>query len=102
MIAEEASIKQNVQVIFTAPYADIRRVSEATENLLVFAPHMDDIPVGRGLADVLPESVRAAGADGVMLNHVEKQLTYVKLRTQLNGLKIRYANIAACRFNSRK
>jgi triosephosphate isomerase len=87
LIAEEASIKHNVQVIFTAPYADIRRVSEATENLLVFAPHMDDIPVGRGLADVLPESVRAAGADGVMLNHVEKQLTYVKLKNTVKRAK---------------
>ena len=83
MIADEASRKHDVQVIFTAPYADIRRVAENTKNLIVFAPHMDDIPVGRGLADILPESVRAAGADGVMLNHVEKQLTYVKLRSTM-------------------
>ena len=32
---------------------------------------MDNIEVGRGLAAVLPESLRAAGAQGVMLNHVE-------------------------------
>lgn len=83
LIAEEASKKHGVQVIFTSPYPDIRRVAEATENLIVFAPHMDDIPIGRGLADVLPESVRAAGADGVMLNHVEKPLTYVKLKSTM-------------------
>jgi len=79
LIAEEASIKHRVQVIYTVPYADIRRVADATRNLIIFAPHMDDIPIGRGLADVLPESVRAAGADGVMLNHVEKPLTYAKM-----------------------
>lgn len=80
LIAEEASKKHQVQIIYTAPYADLRRVAEATTELLVFAPHMDPLPVGRGLADVLPESVRAAGSDGVMLNHVEKQLTYVTLK----------------------
>jgi len=91
LIAEEASIKHDVQVIFTAPFPDIRRVAEATENLIVFAPSMDDIPVGRGLADILPESVRAAGADGVMLNHIEKQLTYLKLKNTVeraNGLQM--------------
>lgn len=87
LIADEASARHNVQVIFTAPYADIRRVAEHTKNLIVFAPHMDDIPVGRGLADVLPESVRAAGADGVMLNHVEKPLTYVKLKNTVQRAK---------------
>jgi len=87
LIAEEASVKHNVQVIYTAPFPDIRRVAEATKQLIVFAPHMDDIPIGRGLADVLPESVRAAGADGVMLNHVEKQLTYVKLRSTMARAK---------------
>ena len=80
LIAEEASRKHNVQVIFTAPFPDIYRVAQATKDLIVFAPHMDDIRVGRGLADILPESVRAAGADGVMLNHIEKQVTYLKLK----------------------
>ncbi|MCL2548761.1 MAG: triose-phosphate isomerase [Symbiobacteriaceae bacterium] len=87
LIADEASQKHNVQVIFTTPYPDIRRVAEQTRNLIVFAPHMDPIPVGRGLADVLPESVRAAGASGVMLNHVEKQLTYVTLKNTMQRAK---------------
>lgn len=80
LIAEEASKKHEVQVIFTTPFPDIRRVAKATERLIIFAPSMDDIPVGRGLANILPESVRAAGADGVMLNHVEKQLSYLTLK----------------------
>ena len=36
---------------------------------------MDPLYPGRGLADTLPESLVAAGAEGVMLNHVEKQLS---------------------------
>ena len=74
--ADAASAKYDVDIIFTCPVVDIRRVSEATTRIHVFAPHMDPIPVGRGLADILPESLVAAGAEGVMLNHVEKPLTF--------------------------
>jgi len=74
--ADAASEKYGVDIIFTCPVVDIRRVSEATKNIHVFAPHMDPIPVGRGLADILPESLVAAGAEGVMLNHVEKPLAH--------------------------
>lgn len=77
-IADEASEKYQVQVIFTAPYVNIEEVARVTKNIFVFAPHMDDIPVGRGLACVLPEAIKAAGADGVMLNHAERSL---ELRT---------------------
>lgn len=75
LAADAASEKYNVDIIFTCPVVDIRRVVEATKHIHVFAPHMDPIPVGRGLADTLAESLVAAGAEGVMLNHVEKPLT---------------------------
>ena len=78
-LADEASQKYDVRVIFTTPYANIARVSECTKQLIVFAPHMDNIEVGRGLAAVLPESLRAAGAQGVMLNHVEKPMRIAEL-----------------------
>ena len=78
-IADIAAKEFDVRVIFTTPYADIRSVSECTKNLYVFAPHMDEIPIGRGLASVLPESLKAAGAQGVMLNHSERPLTVAAL-----------------------
>ena len=74
-IADEAAKKYEIHVIFTAPYVNIAEIAAATENLYIFAPHMDPGPVGRGLADVLPEAIRAAGACGVMLNHTERPLT---------------------------
>ena len=76
LAADAASEKYDVGVIFTCPVVDIRRVAEATKRLHVFAPHMDPIYPGRGLADTLPESLVAAGAEGVMLNHVEKPLDF--------------------------
>ena len=74
--ADAASEKYGVDIIFTCPVVDIRRVKENTKHIHVFAPHMDPIPVGRGLADILPESLVANGAEGVMLNHVEKPLAF--------------------------
>lgn len=83
-IADEAAAKYDVRVIYTTPYADIRRVAESVKNLKVFAPHMDDIPVGRGLACVLGESLKAAGAAGVMLNHAERPLPASTLVRTIN------------------
>ena len=77
--ADAAAEKYGVDIIFTTPIVDIRRVREATKHIHVFAPHMDPILPGRGLADVLPESLVAAGADGVMLNHCEKPISFETL-----------------------
>ena len=74
--ADKASEKYGVDIIFTTPIVEIARVKAATKNIHVFAPHMDPIVPGRGLADILPESLVAAGAEGVMLNHVEKPLDF--------------------------
>jgi len=77
---DSAAKKYDVRVILTPQYTDIYRVARETENILVFAQHMDSLPVGRGLGAVLPEAVKAAGAVGVMLNHTEKQLTLAELK----------------------
>ena len=74
--ADAASEKYDVDIIFTCPVVDIRRVKENTKRIHIYAPQMDPIPVGRGLADILPESLVAAGAEGVMLNHCEKPLSF--------------------------
>lgn len=74
--ADQASEKYGVDIIFTTPIVEIARVKAATKRIHVFAPHMDPIVPGRGLADILPESLVAAGAEGVMLNHVEKPVTF--------------------------
>lgn len=90
-IADEAAAKYDVRVIFTTPYANIERVAASVKNLKVFAPHMDDIPVGRGLACVLPESIKAAGAVGVMLNHCERPLpssTLVRTLARARALEL--------------
>ena len=82
-VADEASKKYDVDIIFTTPLVELRRVKEATERIHVFAPHMDSLKPGRGLADTLAESLVAAGAEGVMLNHCEKPLTVAELKASI-------------------
>jgi triosephosphate isomerase (TIM) len=72
---DKASAKYDVRIILTPQYTDIQMLAQATEHLLIFAQHMDPLPIGRGLGSVLPEAVKAAGAVGVMLNHAEKPMT---------------------------
>ena len=67
--------KYDLDIIVTPQYADIRLLAENTQNLHIYAQHMDPLYPGRGLGSVLPESVKEAGAVGVMLNHAEKHLT---------------------------
>jgi len=73
--ADQAAIKYNIDVLFIAPYTEIHRVSESTDRLIILAPYMDSLRPGRGMADVLPEAIAAAGARGVVLNHCERPMT---------------------------
>ena len=85
--ADKASEKYSVDIIFTTPIVSISAVKAATKHIHVFAPHMDPLEPGRGLADILPESLVAAGAEGVMLNHVEKPLTLGVLKKTIERAK---------------
>ena len=85
--ADAASEKYGVDIIFTTPVVEIARVRAATRHIHVFAPHMDPIRPGRGLADTLPESLVAAGAEGVMLNHCEKPLGLGVLKATIERAK---------------
>ena len=77
---DKAAIKYDVDVMFIAPYTEIRRIAENTERLIVLAPYMDTLRPGRGMADVLPEALKAAGAQGVVLNHCERPMTLSHIR----------------------
>lgn len=85
--ADAASERYGVDIIFTTPVVEIARVRAATRRIHVFAPHMDPIRPGRGLADTLPESLVAAGAEGVMLNHCEKPLGLGVLKATIERAK---------------
>jgi triosephosphate isomerase (TIM) len=83
-IVDAAAAKYDIDVLFVSPYTDIRRIAENTENLIVLAPFMDWLRPGRGMADVLPEAIKAAGAMGVVLNHCERPMTLSAIKKTID------------------
>ena len=57
MAADRASRKNQVDIIFSAQYTDIRPIAEATRRIKVFAQHMDPVYPGKGIGAVLPEAL---------------------------------------------
>ncbi len=83
-VADMAAKEYDVDVLFVAPYTEIRRIRENTDRLIILAPYMDTLRPGRGIADVLPEALKAAGAQGVVLNHCERPMTLTAIRKTLD------------------
>jgi len=82
--AEAASIKYDVDVLFVAPYTEIRKIHETCPHLIILAPYMDTLRPGRGIADVLPEALKAAGAQGVLINHCERPMTLTAIKKTID------------------
>lgn len=72
--ADTSAARHDVDVLFICPYTEIRRVREHCPRLIILAPYMDTLRPGRGMADVLPEALKAAGAQGVVINHCERPM----------------------------
>ena len=70
--ADKAAEKYDIDVLFICPAVEIRQVAQNTKNLIILAPYMDTLRPGRGMADVLPEGLKAAGAPAVVINHCEQ------------------------------
>ena len=83
-VADAAAKQFDIDVLFIAPYTEIRTVAENTENLIVLAPYMDTLRPGRGMADVLPEAIKAAGAQGVVMNHTERPMSLSAIRKTID------------------
>lgn len=73
---DAVAARLDVDVIFDPQVADIAPVAAATSRIHVWAQHVDPLPPGRGHGTILAESLRAAGATGVLLNHVERRLPF--------------------------
>ena len=82
--ADRAAEKYDIDVLFITPTVEIRRVVENTEHLIVLAPYMDTLRPGRGMADILPEALKAAGAQGVVINHCEKPMSLPQMKKTID------------------
>ena len=82
--ADAAAEKYDIDVLFITPAVEIRRVVENTKHLIVLAPYMDTLRPGRGMADILPEALKAAGAEGVVVNHCEKPMSLPQIKATID------------------
>ena len=82
--ADAAAEKYDIDVLFITPCTEIRRVVENTKHLIVLAPYMDILRPGRGMADILPEGLKAAGAKGVVINHCEKPMSLPAMKATID------------------
>lgn len=80
MAADKAAEKYDIDILFTVPAVDLRYVREHTKNLILIAAYMDTLRPGRGMADILPEALKEAGADGVVINHCEKPMSIPQIK----------------------
>ena len=94
--ADKAAEKYDIDVLFICPAVEIRRVCEHTKNLIVFAPYMDILRPGRGMADILPEGLKAAGAQGVVINHCEKPMSLPQMKATIDRARELDMLVFAC------
>ena len=84
LAADRAAEKYDIDVLFIAPAVEIRRIAENTKHLIILASYMDTLYPGRGMADVLPEGLKAAGAVGVVVNHCEKPMSVPQIKKTID------------------
>ena len=94
--ADKAAETYDIDVLFICPAVEIRRVCENTKNLIVLAPYMDTLRPGRGMADVLPEGLKAAGAVGVVINHCEKPMSLPQMKATIDRARELDMLVFAC------
>ena len=72
--ADKQAKKSGINILLSPQPTAIADLAAAAEELIIFGQHIDPIKKGRGHGALLPEAVKAAGAEGVVLNHAEKPL----------------------------
>lgn len=96
LAADKAAEKYDIDVLFITPAVEIRRVCENTKHLIVLAPYMDTLRPGRGMADILPEALKASGAQGVVINHCEKPMSLPQMKKTIDRARELDMLVFAC------
>ncbi len=96
LAADKAAEKYDIDVLFITPAVEIRRIVENTKHLIVLAPYMDTLRPGRGMADILPEALKAAGAEGVVINHCEKPMSLPQIKATIERARELDMLVFAC------
>ncbi|MFZ1970592.1 MAG: triose-phosphate isomerase [Candidatus Nanoarchaeia archaeon] len=78
--------KIDQEIIIAVPASDVKNV-KIHSKIRVFAQHVDYFEKGRNTGFIIPESVKAQGADGTLLNHSEHKLEFNVLKKTIKRCK---------------
>lgn len=67
--------------------------------LKVYAQHVDSLTSEKSTGFILPESIRAAGAKGTLLNHSEHKIPMKEIKTTIKRCNKLRLNVIACASN---
>ena len=85
--ADEKAKEYDVDILFTAPFVELKTIADNTTHLTVTAQHMDGIPVGRGMGRIVGEMLYNAGVRATFLDHVEHRISKEELVASMNNCK---------------
>lgn len=75
LYCNEIAEKYDVSVSLNVPFLEIYKISQSCKNILINAQGVDAIEPGSTMGGILPEALKAAGADGVIINHASRPMT---------------------------
>lgn len=85
--ADEIAQRFDIDILFTTQAIDAVAVIQTCKHLFVTAQTMDGIVPGRGMGHVLPEALKEAGVEAVVLNHAECPKTISALTAAVERAK---------------
>ena len=100
-ICEKVSKKTKSSIIVAVQAADISEIAR-TVKIPVYAQHVDNISYGKNTGFIFPETVKAAGASGTLLNHAEHKLDYKTLAATINSCRKLKLTTVVCAANNRE
>jgi len=91
----------DIEIIPVVQSADLREISLDSQ-LKVFAQHADPISFGSNTGKILPESLKAAGANGTILNHAENKIPNAQIGQTLKRCKEVGLKVMVCAENLKR
>jgi triosephosphate isomerase len=85
-IIEKVAAERGANIAIAVQIAEIHRISSEV-SIPVYSQHMDGIHFGANTGWILPETIKAAGAIGTVLNHAEHQMETERLRESIDRAK---------------
>lgn len=85
--ANQLADEYSIDILFTAPLAELAIVAKECPKLFVTSQHMDNIKPGDSMGRVLPESLKQIGVRAVVLNHADNPVSLAILADTIQRAK---------------